>query len=116
MKSFEYLLTLACIGVPVSSLAMTCTPSTTTICDNGECTSIRHAEPSRVLVQGDSISRCFKASCDDYKTVTAQSGIFKIYSIPKSGYFLKIDDELNFTEVASLGLRVLIKSGKCGLD
>lgn len=91
----------------------TCRSSKSVMCTTGVCTQIQKPDESWIEVTGSGVARCFSNGCDRYDAIREISGVYQVLTIPKSGYILKIDDELNFTEVATLGLRVLIKTGIC---
>jgi hypothetical protein len=93
--------------------ASICRPTKSVVCVASVCTQIQKPDESWIEVNGSGVARCFSNGCDRYDAVRETSGVYQVLTIPKSGYILKIDDELNFTEVATLGLRVLIKTGIC---
>lgn len=110
-----------CNGVLVGTLsllvisdanALTCFVSKSNVCSEGQCRQIESPK-SRTIIDRDQLLRCDEKGCDKYTVVTAKSGNYTNVQIPGTSYIFKYDQELNFLEVASIGILLVIHTGKC---
>ena len=94
-----------------------CKPDRKVYCDAASCREVPPVTWSRFNMQSREYSRCDQAGCDTYPDALFHfEGAFATVTLPSNAMMMRLDEAMNYTEVAALGLGSFICYGSCEED